>query len=166
MDWHCICVTSLLSLETRVTVTPCSRLCTSAGRSGRTCWHTRPSRRRRRTCSHAWPTSSTPSLRRRRKWASSRPRSSSPAYGKRTVRAQPKPETGKIELRVGCHPQQIMVQCETVKWCITIIINNNKNLLCGTFPDQSKCLICRDTEYKGWNDDEKIQQITIFNKEP
>ncbi len=78
---------SLLSLETHATVTQCSRLSTSAGPSGRTCWLTRPSRRRRRTCSHAWLTSSTPLPHRRRKWASSRPRSSFPAYGKRTVRA-------------------------------------------------------------------------------
>lgn len=78
---------SFLSLETHVTVTQCSRLSTSAGLSGRTCCLTKHSRKRRRTCSHAWLTSSTPLPHRRRKWASSRPRSSSHAYGKRTVRA-------------------------------------------------------------------------------
>lgn len=74
-----------LSLETHVTVTRCSRPSTSAGPSVRTCWPTKRSRRRRRTCSHAWPTSSTPSPRRRRKWASSRPRSSSRGCGRKTV---------------------------------------------------------------------------------
>lgn len=74
-----------LSLETHVTVTRCSRPSTSAGPSGRTCWPTRRSRRRRRTCSHVWLTSFTPSPRRRRKWASSRPRSSSRGCGRKTV---------------------------------------------------------------------------------
>lgn len=76
---------SSLSLETHVTVTRCSRPSTSAGPSVRTCWPTKRSRRRRRTCSHVWPTSSTPSPRRRRKWASSRPRSSSRGCGRKTV---------------------------------------------------------------------------------
>lgn len=76
-----------LSLETHVTVTRCSKRSTSAGLSGRTCWPIKPSRRRRKTCSHAWLTSSTPSPRRRRKWASSRRRSSSLGYGKKTVRS-------------------------------------------------------------------------------
>lgn len=49
------------------------------------CWRTKPSRRRRRTCSRAWLTSSTPLPRRRKKLASYRPRNSSPAYGRRTV---------------------------------------------------------------------------------
>lgn len=75
-----------LSLETHVTVTQCSRLCTSAGLSGRTCWPTKHSRRRRRTSSHAWPTSSTPLLRKRRKWVSSRQKSLSPAFGRKMVR--------------------------------------------------------------------------------
>lgn len=50
-------------------------------------WPTKPSRRRRRTCSRVWLTSSTLLPHRRRKWASSRLRSSSHAYGKKTVRA-------------------------------------------------------------------------------
>lgn len=74
------------SLGTRVTVTQCCRLCISAGRSGRMCWRIKSSRRRRRTFSPVWPTSSTASPRRRRRWAWSLPRSSSHVCGRRMVR--------------------------------------------------------------------------------
>lgn len=73
------------SLETPATATPCSRLCTSAGHSGRRFWPTGANHGAKRTCSPAWLICSTASLTRRGRWGSSLQRSLSQGYGRKTV---------------------------------------------------------------------------------
>lgn len=83
--WFKSALWSFGSSETHATVTPFFRPCTSAGRSGRTCWRTRPSKKRKRTCWHAWQTFSTASPRRRRRSAWSHQRSSFRGWEKKMV---------------------------------------------------------------------------------